>query len=120
MHENYGEGIDCILSDAGTIQGNYSTDNFSVDYAWAPATNIAYGTNAWYGGNSGTSKSGTGDVTSSPLFANAGGWTADDFKIQSTSPCKNAGTTISAVAGDYFVPGTARSGTYDIGAHEYR
>jgi hypothetical protein len=241
VHENYGEGIDYILSDAGTIKGNFSTDNFScelyldnatntvasgnmlvagwantpsdyyrdshpapgiavaneyyyrqnpaynltitnnivlhgnsgfvywdsqygggldnvtianntfietddimliiegttphsntvvknnifyqtsgVDYAWAPATNIAYGTNAWYGGNSGTSKVGTGDVTSNPVFANATGWTADDYKIQSTSPCKNAGTMLSAVVGDYFVPGTARSGTYDIGAHEYR
>jgi parallel beta-helix repeat protein len=106
---------------SGTVvKNNIFYQTSGVNYAWAPATNISYGTNAWYGGNSGTSKSGTGDVTSSPLFANASGWTADDFKITSSSPCKNAGATISVVSGDYFLPGTARSGTYDIGAHEYR
>lgn len=102
------------------VRNNIFYQTSGQNYAWAPATNITYSHNAWYGGNANTHKSSTTDVTSNPTFANASGWTANDFKIQSTSPCRNAGTTVSAVNDDYFAPGTARDSSYDIGAHEYR
>jgi hypothetical protein len=103
-----------------SVKNNIFYQTSGENYAWAPATNITYATNNWYGGVTNTHKSGSGDVMSDPQFVDPWGWTAEDFQIQTTSPCKNAGTTVSAVVDDYFVPGTARSGTYDIGAHEYR
>ncbi|HEY0156149.1 MAG TPA: hypothetical protein VGF28_02540, partial [Thermoanaerobaculia bacterium] len=88
-----------------------------VGYAWAPTTGFTWRTNNWYGGTSGTQITGVGDVTSNPLLVNAGGWSATDYKLTSTSPVKTAGTTNSSVTTDYW--GTARTASYSIGAHEY-
>jgi len=62
---------------------------------------------------------GSGDITSDQLLVNpSNGGSAADYKLQSTSPCINAGYTESAVTHDYW--GTTRtSGFYDIGAHEH-
>jgi parallel beta-helix repeat protein len=49
-----------------------------------------------------------------PRFVNAA---AGDFQLQSTSAARDAGATISVVTTDF--AGTARLGTYDIGAFEY-
>ena len=62
-------------------------------------------------------KTGPGDVHGNPLLVNAGTDVKTDYKLTSTSPCINAGTTHSAVTTDYW--GTARGTVHDIGAHEY-
>jgi parallel beta-helix repeat protein len=72
--------------------------------------------NAWYGGSAGAA-AGTGDITANPLLTNPGGLTALDYRLQQTSPCIDTGGTPSGVTEDYW--GTSRTGTFDIGAHEF-
>ncbi|HEX8153967.1 MAG TPA: right-handed parallel beta-helix repeat-containing protein [Thermoanaerobaculia bacterium] len=106
------------VSDTTTVANNIFYCRTGQNYAWAPATGITYLTNNWYGGNANTHKAGTNDVMSDPLLVSAGGGDINDYKLTSTSPCINAGTTLStAVPADYWQ--TARSGVYDIGLHEY-
>jgi hypothetical protein len=103
-----------------SVVNNIFYQTAGKNYAWAPATNITYATNNWYGGNANTHKSGTNDVMTDPQFADSDPWTDTDVQIASTSPCKDTGTTVSAVVDDYFDDDTARGSSYDIGAHEYR
>lgn len=72
--------------------------------------------NAWYGGSAGDA-AGEGDVTVNPLLTNPGGFSALDYKLQQTSPCIDAGGTPAGVTEDYW--GSARTGAFDIGAHEF-
>jgi len=70
--------------------------------------------NCYYGT---TTYSGEGDngINANPQFVNAG---ANDYHLQSTSPAKDAGVTISYVGND--LAGLTRpQGAYDIGAYEY-
>jgi hypothetical protein len=103
--------------DTTTVSNNIFYQRTGVGYAWAPTTGFTWRTNNWYGGTSGTQITGVGDVTSDPQLVSAGGWSATDYKLTSTSPLKTAGTTESAVTIDHW--GTARSASYSIGAHEY-
>ncbi|HEX8172948.1 MAG TPA: right-handed parallel beta-helix repeat-containing protein [Thermoanaerobaculia bacterium] len=57
------------------------------------------------------------DQIGSPGFVLAGGHNAEDYKLTSTSLAKDHGVTLSYVTIDY--TRKPRSGTYDIGAHEY-
>lgn len=84
-------------------------------YTWVPSAGITWTTNAWYDGTSWGNQDAT--VTTNPNFASAGGTTAASYYLQSTSPCKTAGTTLSYVTDDYW--GTSRTSSYSIGAHEY-
>jgi parallel beta-helix repeat protein len=108
------------IHDTTYVQNNIFdayTDQYS---AQSPTVGITYDHNNWYGGLSGHTIPGTGDITSDPLMVNPSAESAaTDYKLQSTSPCINAGATVTAVPKDYW--GTARpSGSaYDIGAHEY-
>jgi Right handed beta helix region len=106
-------------TDTTTIENNI-IDAYTTQYsAIAPSAGITWRNNDWYGGVSGHTFPGSGDITSDPLLVNpSNGGGPTDYKLQSTSPCINAGYTESAVTHDYW--GTARtSGSYDIGAHEY-
>ena len=105
------------VHDTTTIQNNIFYARTGQAYAYAPSTNITYGYNDWYNGTTNTHKSGTGDIFGNPLLVSAGSGTKDNWKLTSTSPCINAGTTHSAVTTDYW--GTARGTVHDIGAHEY-
>lgn len=105
------------VHDTTTVENNIFYPNSGQNYAYATSTLIVYATNCWYGGNSGTQKSGLNDVLANPLLADASGWDDVDFQLTSTSPCINAGTTATAVTADYWEH--ARSGVFDIGAHEY-
>ncbi len=105
------------IHDTTTIRNNIFYAKTGRNYAYATSTNITYGYNNWYNGTANTHKSGPSDVLANPLLVNAGTDTKTDYKLTSTSPCINAGTTITAVTTDYW--GTSRSSTYDIGAHEY-
>lgn len=68
---------------------------------------------------------GTGDNYSSDPLLEESGSTGDGqlggewFKIGASSPCRDDGTTISAVTEDYFETARPVNGVYDIGAHEY-
>jgi len=64
---------------------------------------------------------GGANVTTDPLLANGSTtWAYDtDFRIQSGSPCKDVGITISEAAGDYWGGLRPYNSLYDIGAHEY-
>ena len=106
------------VHDSTTIRNNIFYARSGEDYAYAPGSNITYGYNCWYNGNSGTQKSGGGDVLGNPLLVNPGSGTKTDYKIaSSSSPCVNTGTYHSAVTEDYW--GTGRDSMHDIGAHEF-
>jgi hypothetical protein len=103
--------------DTTVVKNNIFSAYTTVPNADAPTSGFTYAYNNWYGGTSGSTITGSGDIVGDPKLVNPSNGTANDFKLQSTSPCRNAGTTVSAVTTDYF--GATRSGTYDIGAHEY-
>lgn len=105
------------VHDTTTVQNNIFYAKTGRNYSYATSTHITYGYNDWYNGTANTHKSGAGDVFANPLLVSAGTDVKTDYKLTSTSPCINAGTTISAVTTDYW--GVARGTTYDIGAHEY-
>ncbi|HEY0159189.1 MAG TPA: right-handed parallel beta-helix repeat-containing protein [Thermoanaerobaculia bacterium] len=105
------------VHDTTVIRNNIFYAKTGQAYAYAPSTNITYGYNNWYNGTSNTHKSGSGDVFGNPLLVSVGSSTKDNWKLTSTSPCINAGTTHSAVTTDFW--GTARGTVHDIGAHEY-
>jgi parallel beta-helix repeat protein len=54
-----------------------------------------------------------------PLFVNAGGDTAEDYKLTASSPCINAGVAVG-LTGDYEGNSVPVGGTPDIGAYEYQ
>ena len=58
----------------------------------------------------------SGSSFANPLFRNA---TVFDFHIQSTSPAKDAGTTVSDVISDIEGISRPQGSAYDIGAYEY-
>jgi len=55
-------------------------------------------------------------VQQDPKFVNS---TGNDYHLQSISPCKDAGTTISAVTKDFDGISRPQGSAYDIGAYEY-
>jgi parallel beta-helix repeat protein len=75
---------------------------------------VSYDHNLWYGGDAGTAE-GSGDVVGNPLFVNAGGFSAADYKLQPLSPAVHSASA-SAAADDYF--GAVRTAAADMGAHE--
>ena len=98
---------------------NIVTDNdeYGVDLSDGAFKSFAY--NDVYGNGSDDyqgydDQTGTnGNISEDPLYTSSSDWS-----LQSTSPCVDAGTTLSAVTDDY--AGTARpTGSYsDIGAYE--
>jgi len=110
------DGASTNVHTTTTIENNIFFQQSGVRYARAPTVGITWRTNNWYNGTSGTQITGVGDVTSNPLLSNAGGWSASDYQLTSTSPLVSAGTT-NAATKDYW--GTTRSGSWSIGAHEY-
>jgi len=60
-----------------------------------------------------------------PLLVNQGGSSDIDYKLQETSPLRNAGFDLPSLFGidvgpqDYFGTGIPQEGAYEIGAHEY-
>jgi len=79
--------------------------------------NIDY--NCYYNNSidaSGCSK-GSHAVNSNPLFVSDSPSSAEEFRLLSTSPCINTGTTIAGITTDYF--GYIRDSSFDIGAAEH-
>jgi hypothetical protein len=81
-------------------------------------SNLRFATNLWFGGSAGPA-AGAGDVNADPLLANPGATSPDGYKLTGKSPAINTGTTIAAVATDYFGTARPQGGAYDIGADEY-
>jgi hypothetical protein len=63
------------------------------------------------------SLTGTNMVGVNPLFVNAAG---GDFRLQSTSPAINAGSTVSIISTDFYGNTRPQAAAYDHGAHEFR
>lgn len=105
------------IHDTTTIRNNIFYARTGQEYVYTTTTGVTWGYNNWYNGTTNTHKTGPGDVHGNPLLVNAGTDVKTDYKLTSTSPCINAGTTHSAVTTDYW--GTARGTVHDIGAHEY-
>jgi hypothetical protein len=105
--------------------GKENKNNDMINCIVTNAKNLKAGTNALacnfnydnFYSNSFTKPAGTGNIAVNPLYVNAA---TQDFHIQSTSPCKDAGITLSNNSVDY--EGTARpQGTsFDMGAFEYK
>ncbi|HEX8407705.1 MAG TPA: right-handed parallel beta-helix repeat-containing protein [Thermoanaerobaculia bacterium] len=110
------DGSTTNVHDTTTIENNIFYQSTGVRYARAPTVGITWRTNNWYNGTSNTHVAGTGDVMADPLLVAAGGWSATDYKLSSTSTLKTAGTTNAATTDHW---GTARTASYSIGAHEY-
>ncbi len=106
------------VTDTTTIRNNIFYAATGQEYVYTTTTGVAWGYNTWYNGTANTHKSGSGDVHDDPDLVQPGGSDKTDYQLLSSSPCRNTGTTITAVTTDYW--GTSRGATaYDIGAHEY-
>jgi hypothetical protein len=84
-------------------------DNGDSDYLCAGDCTLAYSDV----GDGDTT--GLGNISMDPLFVNAAG---GDYRIQSESPCRNAGTPAGAPPDD--LEGTLRDAWPDMGAYEWR
>ncbi|HEX8171408.1 MAG TPA: right-handed parallel beta-helix repeat-containing protein [Thermoanaerobaculia bacterium] len=83
----------------------------------ASAPGITYRNNNWSANPGSPAYDATTDVIGAAGFVRPGGLTAEDYKLLSTSICINKGRTLTYVTKDYWLK--SRTGTYDIGAHEY-
>ncbi|MEM6820632.1 MAG: right-handed parallel beta-helix repeat-containing protein [Verrucomicrobiota bacterium] len=59
------------------------------------------------------------NFTQDPKFITGTGTSANNYKLKSSSPCRNTGTTLSSVGFDYWWQSRPRGGAFDIGADEY-
>lgn len=74
---------------------------------------LAGSNNLWFGKSNGPSQT-AGNLNADPEFVSAGG---NDFHLQDTSPARDAGVGIAALA--YDLEGKARGAQPDLGAYEY-
>jgi predicted outer membrane repeat protein len=95
------------------VRGNANRD---INQGTSATVNVDY---CAYGSMSAIGGSNTNNITTDPLFTNSG---ANDFTLQSTSPCYDKATSVSAPTVDY--NGTSRTKSacggngYDIGCYE--
>jgi hypothetical protein len=90
------------------------------NYPWMTGSTAAtaHSNNLWYsttGGHAAPPSWDTSPLTSNPLFTSIG----TDFTIQSGSPAKDAGTTISFITRDFLGVSRPQGSSYDIGAFEF-
>lgn len=76
---------------------------------------VIFRANLWYGSVAGAA-AGLDDILGNPLFVNAGGTKAADYKLTALSPALHRGLPTPA-ATDYF--GNTRTLAFDLGAHEH-
>lgn len=121
----YNTGYALVWIRGGSVHTNVLVANnilyqkYNKPYASSSGTTgVTYQYNNWYGGgDSSTIITGSGDITTDPKLVSAGGSSDTDYQLQSTSPCINTGTNISAVTKDFW--GTTRTNPPSIGIHEY-
>ncbi len=117
FHRSAQEGIR-ITSDphANSIVENniISASGLAPSYAGGGVT---FRNNDWYGVNAGAA-AGSGDVIGNPNFANASGFSANDYRLTlGSAAIAKAYDATSIVKTDYF--GTTRVLPFDIGAHQF-
>lgn len=101
----------------GTVIENNIFSQVGATMTNVAGTGAVYRSNDWYGGTAGAA-AGLGDVIGDPHFVNAGGLTADDYRIAGGSMAiEKAADVASLLTTDYW--GHTRSPGFDIGAHEY-
>ena len=102
VFHNLGQGSITVDGATAEIRNNIFNDCGVYTESDTPTVTIDH--NCWY--NCTSSESGTGDVTSEPLFADEAG---DDYRLSSSSPCLLAGVDV----------GLAYSGSApDMGAYD--
>lgn len=117
----YGYGSSITGSGVYNIRNNIF---YSSATTGSPTTGsgIAYDYNCYYGMTGVTAD--THKVTTNPLFVSAGSGgtglsTVTGYKLQSTSPCINHGTSVSSNGGVDFWGTALYNGVADIGADEF-
>jgi parallel beta-helix repeat protein len=115
--------IDCVVEN-NTIYGNQNVGIYLGD-PWGGITNPVVRNNIVYnnGGSAivqdqikGTLVMSNNLIDTNPNFVNPG---SGDFHLQSSSPAKDAGTTLPEVPCDFDGNGRPAGSAYDIGAYEY-
>lgn len=107
--------IEADANAGNTVQNNIFSQTGGGVMLLGSAAGTTFRSNFWYGGNAGAA-AGTGDILgSNPLFVNAGGLSAADYKLQSLSPAVHRALD-SLVTTDFW--GGARTPSFDMGAHE--
>jgi hypothetical protein len=96
----WSNAVNLTSSNKNNITVDYNIFN-GVNQAFHPGTESYYGTNA---------------ITSDPVLAYPGG---NNYRLQSTSPARNAGTSSLAASTDADANGRPLGGAYDMGAYEY-
>ena len=89
----------------------------AVGIANVTGTGVTYRYNGWSSNPGAPAYSSTTDVVGDPLFVNAGGVNAEDYRLQTSSPMINEGNTLTYVTNDYWR--RARGSVYEIGAWSY-
>jgi parallel beta-helix repeat protein len=108
--------LDADAHAGNVFQNNIFFQNGGGVMLLGVATGAAFRSNLWYGGNPGAA-AGAGDILgSNPALVNAGGLSANDYKLTAVSPAVHTATDSAAVTTDFF--GGARTPSFDIGAHE--
>ncbi len=122
----YNATLDALHFDADTAHSGVRVENNSfhiltttLQLADVPTTTgITYRNNNWSQAlPSGSPAIGTGDFVGTAGFVLAGGLNAEDYKLTSTANLKDRGATLTYATKDYW--GKTRSGTWDMGVHEY-
>lgn len=98
---------------------SFHTLDTTAQLADVPSTavGITYRNNNWTANPGAPAYDSAGDVIGACGFARAGGLNAEDYKLTSTAACKDRARTLTYVTTDYWLK--SRSGTWDIGVHEY-
>ena len=93
----------------------YATGTANVGYFefadYTAATLVDWQDNVWQDANS---------ISSDPLFESAGGTVVANYKITSSSPCKNKATSLAGTfTTDYYGTIRPQGSAWDIGFHEF-
>ena len=98
----------------------------SASYDFGSATNTEFDSNLFYGNHPGTEPSDANKITSDPSFVSPGSGgigmdSVDGYKLNTGSPCIDAGIWLDDRNGgyDYWANTIAHNGTPDRGAHEW-
>lgn len=82
-----------------------------------PTDQIEFRNNLWHGGVPHQAAKGTDDVLTDPLLINGNSKIAEDFKLQSNSPARNAGIKVKEAKRDF--GRSQRLGRIDLGAWNF-
>ena len=107
--------FDADAHSGNTVQNNIFAQSGGGVMHGGSAAGTLFRSNNWYGGNA-NAAAGAGDVIGNPLLVNAGGLTANDYRLQQLSPAIHTALDATDVTTDFW--GNARTPTFDIGAHE--